>query len=136
MNRHDPLSDLGGSPPPAPATPVKPSALLGELAAVPDCTLAFLDVSTEPKLHRPAGEIRAEFTAFCAERPQFKSWRRAWSAYKANLKLQRIPVVAPPPVRRQPVPIAQLPTVQTSAPALPLSLQRARARARLFASLP
>jgi hypothetical protein len=147
MNRHDPLSALS---PEADATPApaaeKPKArkklppLLREVAGVPDSTLAFLDANGEAA-RRPAAEIRAEFTTFCEQHPEYAEWRRAWAAYHANVQLQRqglttVPVAFPTERKPRPVVIAQLPApVQTSAPALPMALQRARQRAALFAAL-
>ena len=98
--------------------------------------LAFLDGRSRPA--RPGAEVRAEFTAWWTEHPEYATWQPAWTAYDANIRLQRaclglvtnfkpdvqfIPPVDVTPPRAKPV--------QTPAP--PLWLQRARQRqAALF----
>jgi hypothetical protein len=151
MIRHDPLSSLspaseGQAPAPEPAPPNRKGKtrlppLLRELAGVSDESLAFLAGGPdqqpgdyERNLQRVA-EIRAEFTAFCAQRPQLSNWRHAWAAYSANLQLQRQPVnIVPVSFGRtveKPVPVVEAPLpscVQATAQSVPLWLQRARQR--------
>jgi len=160
MIRHDPLSCLAPATEAAPAPPSpaptpkprkgKPPPLLRELAAVTDDTLAFLAGGPDQqpgdyeRNQKRAAEIRADFTAFCAERPQYSNWRQAWAAYCANQKLFRQSIASVEvtfrPASQKPVPIVSLPAspVQASAPpAIPLWQQRARLRAvRAFSHEP
>lgn len=149
MTRHDPLSCLAPATeaapaPPSPAPTVKPRKgklppLLRELAAVSDDTLAFLAGGPDQqpgdyeRNRKRAAEIRAEFTAFCAERPQYSNWRQAWAAYCANQKLFRQALasveVSFRPAIQKPVPIVTLPARPVQTPCIPLWQQRARLRA-------
>jgi len=154
MMRHDPLSSLSPTPEvPAPAREPAPPGrkgkgktklptLLRELVGVSDESLAFLaggpnqqpgDYERNPQR---VAEIRAEFTAFCAERPQFSNWRHAWAAYAATLQLQRqalnIVSVNFAPGVETPVPAVEAPLsplVEPSRRPVPRWLQRARQRA-------
>ncbi|HVM50962.1 MAG TPA: hypothetical protein VMU04_23240 [Candidatus Acidoferrum sp.] len=145
MNRHDPLSSLGPAatepdPPPLPAPkarkkPDRPKlpALLREVAAVSDDTLAFLYGGAdqhpgdyERNVGR-AAEIRAEFTAYCEQHPHYANWRQAWAAFRASAERKVIPVDF------EPLPGPTAPTPQPVHASAPLWQQRCRHRAaRLF----
>jgi hypothetical protein len=127
MTRHDPLSALAPSEPPAPQKPARKAATrkAEPLLDVPDRMLVYLAAG------RPVAEVRAEFAAFCAER-KFTNFRQAWAAYEANLKLYRQALATVPCtfVRtvEKPVPVveAPLPPLQASARVVPIWLQRHR----------
>jgi hypothetical protein len=69
--------------------------LLRELAEVKDDTLAFLyggpdqrPGDFEHNLAR-AAELRRDLTAFCDQNPFYPNWRQAWTAFMAQIQVER-----------------------------------------------